>query len=315
MTVFKPNGQPIVATLSMDDSLTKVAAAIEAEYSGCGLHSQSRFGKSTLGEFICGDHEWTTVKYFAKHAIVRSLGVDQNSVLDWLLAQIGVNVIARQPVDLKISRLVNTVALQLLSSGASHYLLVMDDANLIEPEAFQHLVTIDNALQKGGISLFFVFLFQDNHTTSKREGINKLVVSPQARSRFLTRYHRIFGIRGPEDIYVFLQNFEDKAEMVQGSSVTLPRHLAPALYDSDFRMCNASQLIWDQGRTLRVAANRLDNGEWPMKAMWLIAYYLSTRVICQPGFKEFSEGDAIQAIRFSDLAAYDGASGAVEFSE
>src|SRR5690606_13974788 len=122
---------------------------------------------------------------------------------------------------------------QLQSASASRYLFIIDDANLLEPDAFQHFVTIDNALEKQGVSFFVVFLFQDNHTTDKREQINKLVVSPQVRSRFLTRYHRIHGIRGSEDVYVFIKRFEEDVEMASGAGITLPRSLAPALYDSD----------------------------------------------------------------------------------
>ncbi|KAF1709758.1 hypothetical protein CSC70_08645 [Pseudoxanthomonas kalamensis DSM 18571] len=315
MTVFYWHGKPIVPSLSMEDSLTKLASAIEAEYKGAGLHSLTRFGKSTLAEYIYAYHDWIDIPYVAKRADVRSIGSGESAMFDWFLTQIGVQPVARQLPDQKLNRIVNTVTMQLQSASARLYLLIVDDANLIEPDAFQHFITIDNALEKSGISLFVVFLFQDNHTTSKREQINKLVVSPQIRSRFLTRYHRIFGIRGPDDIFVFIQRFEDEVEMALEAGITLPRSMAPALYDSNWRMRNASGMIWEQGCIHRAAAGHSDIDEWPMKAFSLIVYYLSTRVICEPGFTGFTTEHIDQAIRFSDLAAFDGESGAVEFSD
>lgn len=315
MTIFDNFGKPIVPTLSMEDSLTKISSAMEAEYKGAGLHSLTRFGKSTLAEYICSCHDWTDIPYVAKRADVRSIGSGESAMFDWFLTQIGVAVVARQPPDQKLNRIANTVTLQLQAANAKHYIFVVDDANLLEPDAFQHFITIDNALEKMGITLFALFLFQDNHTTNRREQINKLVVSPQVRSRFLTRYHRIFGIRGPEDIFVFIQRFEDEVDMAQGTGITLPRSIAPALYDSNWRMCNASDLIWTRGCVHRAAAGHSGTNEWPLKAFSLIVYYLSTRVICEPAFTDFAQEQIDRAIQFSDLAAFDGECGAVEFSD
>lgn len=103
--------------------------------------------------------------------------------------------------------------------------------------------------------------------------------------------------------------------MARGAGITLPRRMAPALYDSNWRMRNASNMIWEQGCRHRAAAGHSDVDEWPLKAFSLIAYYLSTRVICGFGFTDFLVEHIDQAIRFSDLAAFDGESGAVEFSD
>lgn len=113
MTVFYKNGKPIVPSLSMEDSLTKLASAIEAEYKGMGLHSLTRFGKSTLAEYIYAYHDWIEISYVAKRADVRSIGSGESAMFDWFLTQIGVQSVARQLPDQKLNRIVNTVSLQL----------------------------------------------------------------------------------------------------------------------------------------------------------------------------------------------------------
>ena len=84
-----------------------------------------------------------------------------------------------------------TVTLKTHASKAKLFLFIMDDANLLEAESFQYFIDIDNALEEGGQRFFLLSLFQDNHTVGRREKINKLIVTPQVRSRFLTRYHAL----------------------------------------------------------------------------------------------------------------------------
>ncbi|MEN5206641.1 hypothetical protein ABE493_00755 [Stenotrophomonas terrae] len=314
-TFFDKRGRPIVPTAGMEDQLTQISSAIEADYHGCGFHSLTRFGKSTLAEFICAFHAWIRTKYLAKQLDVRTIGGGESAIFDWFLNQIGIRSVARQGADAKLERIANTIHLQLQAADSNLFLAIFDDANLLDADAYQHIVTIDKALYSRGIRLFAVFLFQDNHTSGRTEKINRLIVPPQVRSRYLTRYHRMHGIRGPEDLYIFLQRFEDQVYMESGADVSLPRHLCPSLYENGFRLCNSSEQIWEQGRILKVAAGRLLHDEWPMKATSLIAYFLATRVICSIGFTELTNDHITQAIRFSDLAAYNGESGEVIFSD
>lgn len=314
MTVFNQKGEPVVPTLSMEDALTKIASALEVDYRGIGFHSLTRFGKSTLAHFICSDAEWTDCKYVARQANLRMLGPGESAFLDWFVAQLGAQVISHQSPDRKIERIVNTVDLILRSAGGGSLFFIVDDANLLEQAAFQHFVTIDNALEKKGISLFVVFLFQDNHTSNRREEINRIIVTPQVRGRFLTRYHRLHGIRGAIDIATFLERFEDEVEISSGAGVTLPRRMAPELYDGEFRLRHYSEQIWSAGCACRAAAGHSAHDEWPLKAMRLIAYYLATKVICRSGFKEMTPHDIDMSVAFSDLAAFDGESGALTFT-
>ena len=80
-------------------------------------------------------------------------------------------------------------------------------------------------------------------------------------------------------------------------------------------MCNESARIWEEGCIQRVAARRSQFDDWPMKATSLIAYFLSTRVICSPGFSGLTPEHIGAAVRFSDLALYNAESGEVVFSD
>ncbi len=314
MTTFNYKGEPIIPTRGMEDALTKIISALEVDYRGIGFHSLTRFGKSTLAQFICANTEWTECKYVAKQANLRVLGPGESAFLDWFISQLGSQVISHQAADRKIERIVNTVDLMLRSAGGGSLFFIADDANLLEQAAFQHFITIDNALEKKGISLFVIFLFQDNHTSSRREEINRTTVTPQVRGRFLTRYHRLHGIRGALDVETFLERFEDEVEASAGAGVTLPRSLSPELYDGEFRLRHFSEQIWNAGCSCRAAAGHSSQDEWPLKAMRLIAYYLATRVICKIGFKEVTSSDIEMSVAFSDLAAFDGESGALTFT-
>ena len=315
MTAFKANGTPIVPTRGMESGLTNLAAAIEAEYGGMGLHSLTRFGKTTLAEYIEACHGWLDTPYVATLARLRDLKSGQGAFYDWFTARLGLQPITQQAPEQKLLRIVNTVTLKTQASKAKLFLFIMDDANLLEAESFQYFIDIDNALEEGGQRFFLLSLFQDNHTVGRREKINKLIVTPQVRSRFLTRYHALHGLRGIADLHTYHQRFEDEVETAPGSGVTLPRLMAPSLYDSGWRMCESAQLIWETGQQYRAAAGKQVDGEWPLKAFSLIANFLAQRTICKPMFSTITASDIELAVQFSDLAAYDGESGEVDFSD
>lgn len=313
-TIFTKKGEPIVETVAMEEALTKIVLAIEKGYRGIGLHSQSRFGKTFLSRYICKNLDWCPFDCVAVEAVVRSIGSTESSFMDWTIAQLGQRPIARQSAQNRVDRVINSIEMMLNNAGVDRLLLVIDDAHLIETAALQHFATLDNELERRGKSIFVVFLFQDNHTSSKQEAINKIHVPPQIRGRFFTQFHQFHGIRSAEDLRVFLQRFEDDAEMAAGAGVALPRSLAPHLYDGAFRIAEYSDRLWDCGVQQRAAAGRAEFDEWPLQAVSVMAQFIARRIITRPGFTGMTEMDIRMAIGYSDLVEYDGACEELNFT-
>lgn len=304
--------RPIISTAAMEDGLTKLASAIEAEYRGAGLHSLTRFGKSSLGVYIVDHDGWLGYAYFALYTLVPfDLKVGSGAFYEYLFSGLEIAIASRHSPQQKLVRLVNTLVTRANAVRTKLIILVLDEANRLERESFEHLVSIDNELTVRGYTLFVVSLFQDNHTSGQTEKINSLNVSPQVKARFLQRYHVMHGIRGPEDIYVFLQRLEEETEYPPKSGISFPRHLAPELYERHWRMAPISPLLWERGNLARLAAGKPSLEEWPMKPFELAVYYLVTRVIVRVGFVDFTIDDLDAAIEFSDLVAFDGFSGRV----
>lgn len=313
-TVFTKRGEPIVETVAMEEALTKIVLAIEKGYRGIGLHSQTRYGKTFLSRYICKNLDWCPFSCVAVSAVVRAIGINESAFMDWMIAQLGQRPIARQSAQNRIDRVINAIEMMLNNAGVERLLLVVDDANLIETAALQHFATLDNELERRGKSIFVVFLFQDNHTSNKQEAINKLHAPPQIRGRFFTQFHPFHGIRSAKDLRVFLQRFEDDAEMAPGAGVTLPRSLAPHLYDGPFRIAEYSEKLWDFGVQQRAAAGRGEFDEWPLQAVNVMAQYIAKRIITKPGFTEMTEMDLKMAIGYSDLVEYDSACAELNFT-
>ncbi len=313
-TVFTNKGEPIIETLAMEEALTKIVLAIEKGYRGIGLHSQSRFGKTFLSRYICKGLDWCPYSYVAVPAIVRSFGYTESAFMDWILAQMGQRPIPRQSTQNRIDRVINAIEMMLNIANVDRLLLVVDDAHLIETPALQHFATLDNELEKRGKSIFVVFLFQDAHTSSRQEEINKLHAPPQIRGRFFTQFHQFHGIRSKTDLQVFLERFEDEAEMSPGAGVTLPRSLAPHLYDGTFRIAECSERLWNVGVQQRAAAGRAISDEWPLQAVSVMAQYIAKGIITRPGFTEMTDVDIKMAVGYSDLVEYDGACAELNFT-
>lgn len=307
--------RPSIPTLSMEEGLTKLASAIEAEYRGAGLHSLTRFGKTRLGEWIVNDPRWLGRKYYGfLVTIAKDPKVGSNAFYEYILDALQVQFSSKDTPTKKLARLVNVQITRANAIGTRLIICVLDEANRLPGEEFEHLVTIDNALSKFGYTLFVVSLFQDNHTSGRAEAINKLSVTPQVKARFLNRYHLMHGIRGPEDIRVFWQRLEEETEHPPGSGISYPRHLAPELYERNFRLWPSAARLWERGRLALDAATRLDLAEWPMKPFELMTFYLVTRVLPRPGLVDITDDDLDEAIAFSDLIKFDSMSGTVEES-
>lgn len=315
MTVFDTFDRPIVATCSMEDGLTKVSSAMEAGYKGAGLHSGTRFGKTTLANFIVSYRDWIQTKYTAKVGILGELKPGEGPFCDWLISQLGLTRFATQIVEQKYERIVNQICMQMQTANAALFMFVMDDANLLSPDTFQCWVRIDNMLEARGRQFFLLSLFQDNHTSAQREAVHELVVTPQVRSRFLNRYHRLHGIRGEDDIATYLRRYENDVEWAPGAAVSLPVKLNAALYDSGFTMAKYSDLIWKEGQAACSAGPRGQVSDWPLKPFSLIVHHLTTRALCRPGFTQLTKEDIASAVLFSDLALYDSESGKVSFTD
>lgn len=313
-TVFTKKAEPIIETVAMEEALTKIVLAIEKGYRGIGLHSQSRFGKTFLSQYICKNLDWCPFPYVAVPAIVRAIGNTESTFMDWMIAQLGQRPIARQSAQNRIDRVINAIEMMLNNASMDRLLLVVDDAHLIETAALQHFATLDNELEKRGKSIFIVFLFQDSHTSNKQEAINKLHAPPQIRGRFFTQFHQFHGIRSANDLKIFLHRFEDDAEMSPCSGVTLPRSLAPHLYDGAFRIAECSDKLWDCGVQQRAAAGRGEFDEWPLQAVSVMAQFIAKRIITRPGFTEMTEMDIKMAVGYSDLVEYDGACAELNFT-
>lgn len=304
--------RPTIPTASMEDGLTKIASAIEAEYRGVGFHSLTRFGKSILGLYIIHNHDWIDDKYFGFYAMVpKDLKVGSAAFYEYLFNGLGLAIAPRQSPEQKLIRLINTIVTRCNAMGTKLAILVMDEANRLERESFEHLVTIDNELTARGYTLFVILLFQDNFTSGLAEKIDKLNVSPQVKARFLARYHLMHGIRGAEDIHVFLQRLEEETEYPPQSGISFSRHFASELYGRGWRMAPSALRIWELGNLARKAANKSGLEEWPMKPFELIVFYLVTRVIGRVGFLDFTNEDLDAAIEFSDLTAFDGLTGEI----
>lgn len=307
--------RPSIPTRAMEDGLTKISSAIEAEYRGAGFHSLTRFGKSRLGSFIVANTQWLERKYYGfRVTLPVDVKVGSGAFYEYVYGGLQAVIPSRLTPSQKLERLIALMVTRANALGTTLIIFVLDEANRLPGEEFEHLVTIDNALTLRGYTLFVVSLFQDNYTSSKREAINTLTVTPQVRARFFTRYHQMHGIRGPDDIRVFLQRLEEETEYPPGSGISYPRHVAPKAYEGNFRMANSAPLIWKCGCDALATAGKQNLPEWPMKPFELITFYIVTRILPRPGFTDLTKADIEEALDFSDLVHFDGVSGKVEDS-
>ena len=189
---------------------------------------------------------------------------------------------------------------------------VINEANRFTTDELEHLVTLDNKVERAGKRLFCILNYQSDAKTKDGESIEERLRS-QHVGRFYSAAHGFTGLLwGPkESMAPDLENCDVTMafdEYQHGNFVPLTEacpclaHFASSAWARGYRITSQIGLIREIEEDFLTQHGLPIDAPWPMQAFDRFVYYLFVRIAGQdPGFREFKKEQILAALVWSGL--------------
>jgi len=294
--------RPSVATREIEALANAVLLAIEASYRGMCVYAYGRFGKTEAAKYLRDHREW-----LGRHkAAMRSFECPKadrrtdSSFVSTLLTGFRVRHSNKSRPHELMQQLTSFLIERCLAEGTKLVIVILDDANRLKPDDYEHLVTLDNLMTARGFYFFAVSIFQRDVTGFTDETVLRSEYPPHVHGRFLVRKHELTGVRNAEDLAYCLSRYDESTEWPTGSGVSFSKHFAPHAFENGWRLAHEATRLWEAASALRAEMRLSTEWTWPMKSLeGVIAYLLTNSAFKNPDFLSLSDVEIQYALEAS----------------
>jgi hypothetical protein len=141
-----------------------------------------------------------------------------------------------------LDRLTRMYATAARNCGGNRVVLVIDEAQDLEPIHFRQFVAIENELNILGYSLCIVFI-----GTHELGYVHNLTISSGAThisGRYLVRHSRFRGIRSIDELKAVLESYDARTEWPEQSHVSFTKYFFPGAFEEGFRVLSCAETMW-----------------------------------------------------------------------
>lgn len=175
----------------------------------------------------------------------------------------------RADADILFGNAVADIRVKANRIGATQYVLLIDEMQLLNDTDLQQLVCFHNQLELKNIRMTAISFAQPEILHRRTSLIaNK---ARQIIGRFLTDTLRFDGCASEHDLGVLLRFYDSHSEYPEGSGITYTQFYFPVAYAQGFRMEQCRPQLWD---SLRTAAATFGDQGVPMEHLCLSINYL-----------------------------------------
>lgn len=294
--------RPSVATREIEGLANAVLLALEASYRGMCVHAYARFGKTQAAKYLRDHREWlgrhkaAMLTFECPRAEKRT----DSSFVATLLTAFRVRYSNKSRPHELMQQLTSFLIERCLAAGTKLVVVMMDDANRLKPDDYEHLVTLDNLMTARGFYFFAISIFQRDVTGFTNETVIRSDYPPHVHGRFLVRKHELTGVRNVEDLAYYLSRYDESTEWPAGSGVSFSNHFAPHAFENGWRLAHEATRLWSAAVTLRDDNRLPSEWTWPMKSLeGSVAYLVTNIAASKPDFLSFSDDDIQNALEAS----------------
>jgi len=189
---------------------------------------------------------------------------------------------------------------------------VINEANRFTTDELDHLVTIDNKVERAGKRLFCILNYQSDAKTKDGESIEERLRS-QHVGRFYSAAHGFTGLKwGPKenavpdfencDVTMALDEYQHGNFIPTTVACPCLAYFAPNAWARGYRVTSQVGLIRECEEDLLTQHGFPIDAPWPMQGIDRFVYYLFARIAGQdPGFREFTKEQVQDALLWSGL--------------
>jgi len=187
--------------------------------------------------------------------------------------------------------------------------IVVNEAQRFSEAEYDHLVTMDNMLERRKKRVFFILIHQNDADIGGKQSIDRRPPS-HVTGRFYSMAHKFTGLQwGKEgsidfddcDVAMALNEYDDGPKFPdEATGVPPSAYFAHHAYASGYRLTSQVGLFRESVKELRIK-NHLDaNAPFPMQSFERFVYFLLVRTAWDdPNFREFSKPQVDQALLWS----------------
>lgn len=214
------------------------------------------------------------------------------------------HVLSRRPdADLLFGNALADIRAKAARIGAKHYVMLIDEMQLLNDSDLQQLACFHNQLELQAIRMTAISFAQPEilHRRTSLLANN----ARQIIARFLSNTIQFDGCASEEDFGDLLQAYDEASEYPDGSGITYTHFFFPAAFVAGFRMVHYRSSLWE---ALHSAAGTTGSQDIPMEHICLTIedLMLSLRAQDSPNFvlsnKEIDDAVTASGLRtFNDV--------------
>ena len=284
--------RPTVATREIEELANAILLALEASYRGMCVYSYGRFGKTEAARYLrdhrawLGRHKAAMLSFECPKAEKRT----DSSFVATLLTGFKIRYSNKSRPHELMQQLTSFLIERCLAAGTKLVIVMLDDANRLKPDDYEHLVTLDNLMTARGYVFFAVSIFQRDVTGFTNETVFRSEYPPHVHGRFLVRKHLFSGVKNVEDLAYYLSRYDESTEWPAGSSVSFSKHFASHAFQNGWRLAHEAARLWQFAGELRDEFRLPSDWTWPMKSLeGTVAYLLTNVAANSPDFLSFQD--------------------------
>lgn len=299
--------RPLIFTRPAERLANDTKNSIEMGANALWLEGFARFGKTFGARQLVQSTRWRPFPmYIAEYSYTRPTKPGEGYFASGLLEQHG-QMVAKTTLSVQtMMRYTRMLREQAQRHSAEVIGLIFNEANRFTLDEYEHLLTIDNELEKY-VRTFHILINQCDASRYGPTGIDK---RPPRHlfGRYFTTTHNYTGLlwdipetdRGLQvssDVALAFHEYDEEFIWPQGGGISYTRYFAPKAYAAGWRLGTQIDLIKKVIDDIRAEHGLGPVSEWPMQTFEHFVYFVLVRIAGEnPDFNELTEADIRNAL-------------------
>jgi len=236
----------ILPTYALEAFVAQLQCWLESRISGAMVTGHSRVGKTSALRFVL-NHLNDLLGVKIPLAVMNAWKgtpstLTENRFYTELLRALGYATPHSGNGVVKKSRIVDFIASEVQAAKEHRFLLLIDEAQKIEPVQLEYLMDIYNELKYMDIQLVTIMVGTPALKTMKTELINEQQTF--LLSRFMSGSFHFQGVDSQINLKRICKSLDEQSEYPEGSGISYTAHFVPIAFNNGWRLEDQSELIW-----------------------------------------------------------------------
>lgn len=250
-----------IPTWVMENTYAIVKERVWARRTGVFFYAAPRMGKSTCVSYIKERLANEFKRIYVLLVDARGSSRPSYEHMFRLILEAKAHDLAgRKNADFLFRNVVTDIAVKVGIRGGSHFVLLIDELQLLNETDLQQLLVLHNALERLKIKMTTVSFAQPE--IMHRHSLLQTAKQRQIIARFLSEPIKYVGCGSEHELARILQAYDENTEFPLNSGLTYTQFFLPNAYKNGFRLKRYSSQIWS---VLSKAARALGDGMVPME--------------------------------------------------